>query len=91
MSAICPSVFGAIGRNSNPPSLPPPLLRREWANQSWRGCIFGWVKSLFGPYLARALAEPMKRTGAPGEPPGETEIVSCMVDDPVFWMMVLMH
>jgi hypothetical protein len=91
MSAICPSVFGAIGRNSNSPSPPPPLLRRESANQSWRGCIFGRVKSLFGQYPARALAGPMKRTGAPEEPPGETEVVSCMVDDPVFWMMVLMH
>ena len=91
MSANCPSVFGAIGRNSDFPSLPPPLLRREWTNQLWRRCIFGRAKSLLGPYLARALAEPMRRTGGPEEPPGETEIVSCMVDDPVFWMMVLMH
>ena len=91
MSAICPSVFGAIRRHSNSPSLLPPLLRREWADPSWRGCIFGRVNSLIGPYLARALAEPTNRTGGRGEPPGETEIVSCMVDDPVFWMMVLMH
>jgi hypothetical protein len=90
MSAICPSVFGALGRNSNYPSLPSPLLRREWTTPSWRSRVFGWVKSLFGSYPRRALAEPTKRTGGPGEPPGEFEIASCM-DDPVFWMMVLMH
>ena len=91
MSAICPSVFGAIGRNDNYPSLSPPLLGREWTNWSWRSRIFGRVKSLFGSNLARALAEPTKRTGGSEEPPGETEVVSCMVEDPVFWMMVLMH
>jgi hypothetical protein len=90
MSVICPSFFGAIERNSNYPSLLSPLLRREWTNRSRRSRVFAWVKSLFGSYPRRALAEPTKRTGGPGEPPGEPEIVNCM-DDPVFWMMVAMH
>jgi hypothetical protein len=90
MSAICPSIFGALGRNSNYPSLPPPLLRREWTNRSRRGRVFGWVKSLFGSYPRHSLAEPTRTTGGPEEPPDESDIASCM-EDPLFWMLVGMH
>jgi len=81
MSAICPSIFGALGRNSSYLSLPPPLLRREWTNRSRRGRVFGWVKSLFGS---------TRTTGGPEEPPDESDIASCM-EDPLFWMLVGMH
>jgi hypothetical protein len=91
MTAVFQFAFAAAGETITASAQPPRLLRRALTSRSWRGRVSGWARTLFGSHLPSPPVEPTARTGGPGgEPPDESEIASCM-EDPTFWMMVLMH
>jgi hypothetical protein len=85
MSVVCQSAFGATGIAR---AMSLPGRRREWAGRSWRSRVIRWAKSLVMSHSWRAGTKPAEHTGGPGEPPGDSEIASCM-SDPAFWMLLI--